>query len=65
VTERLQVQGSFVIFLSSNQVFDGTTPYRHSDEAVCPLNEYGRQKAAFENWLLGRSKPAAILRLTK
>src|SRR5437016_3263455 len=41
-------QGAFVVFLSTNHVFDGTRPYRPPHEATCPLNEYGRQKAMAE-----------------
>jgi len=62
---RLMAQGTQVIFLSSNQVFDGTKSYRHADESTCPLNEYGRQKAMLEAWLQKNYPAAAILRLTK
>lgn len=62
---RLQSQGSFVVFLSSNQVFDGNEPFVAPSAPTCPQNEYGRQKAAVESWLLARPQPAAVLRLTK
>jgi dTDP-4-dehydrorhamnose reductase len=65
LAERLQAGGSSIVFLSTNQVFDGRRPYRHADEPTSPLNEYGRQKAEFEHWLLSRHQPAAVLRLTK
>ncbi len=63
--ERLQAHGTFVVFLSSNQVFDGSVPYRKAGEVTCPINQYGAQKAELESWLLARSDPAAVLRLTK
>lgn len=62
---KLLAQGTYVVFLSTNQVFDGETPHRRADEPVSPRNEYGRQKAAFEHWLLAQNRPAAVLRLTK
>jgi dTDP-4-dehydrorhamnose reductase len=49
----------------SNHVFDGTRPYRRPQEPTCPLNEYGRQKAAAEEQILGLGTSAAVLRLTK
>jgi dTDP-4-dehydrorhamnose reductase len=54
IAKKLLTRGSFVVFLSSNQVFDGGMPARDAE-----------QKAEFERWLLTSRKPAAILRLTK
>lgn len=65
LAERVQSYGGLVVFLSSNQVFDGSKPYRRAEELQCPVNEYGRQKAGFERWLMERNCPSAILRLTK
>jgi dTDP-4-dehydrorhamnose reductase len=61
----LAAQGAYVVFLSTNHVFDGTRPYRRPDEATCPFNEYGRQKAAAEVQVLSLGTSAAALRLTK
>jgi len=61
----VQSYGGLVVFLSSNQVFDGSKPYRKADETQCPVSEYGRQKAEFEQWLSKCPTPSAILRLTK
>jgi dTDP-4-dehydrorhamnose reductase len=65
LTEQLQERGTFVVFLSSNHVFDGRKPYPKASDPTSPVNEYGRQKVAFEEWLLSRKQPAAVLRLTK
>lgn len=65
VARRLQDKGAFLVFLSSNQVFDGGKPYRKAKEPQGAVNEYGRQKAEFEQWLLHSGHPAAVLRLTK
>ena len=65
LAERLVAAGTFVIFLSSNQVFDGSRAHRPRDDAPCPISEYGRQKAAAER-AIGRLAPSAcIVRLTK
>jgi len=61
----LAAAGAFVLYLSTNQVFDGTLPYRRPDEGPCPLSEYGRQKAAAERRILDLGEKAAVLRLTK
>jgi len=63
--ERIQSYSGLPVFLSSNAVFDGSKPYRQAGEQTCPVNEYGRQKAVLEQWLLHRPHLSAILRLTK
>src|SRR5437868_5137012 len=45
LTERLLAEGAAVLFLSTNQVFDGTVPQVAADAPFCPVSEYGRQKA--------------------
>jgi dTDP-4-dehydrorhamnose reductase len=65
LAEKLAQEGMHIVFLSSNQVYDGLKPYREASEPPCPANEYGRQKAAFETWLLARANSASVLRLTK
>jgi dTDP-4-dehydrorhamnose reductase len=61
----LAAAGAFVLYLSTNQVFDGTLPYRRPNEAPFPLSEYGRQKAAAERKIIELGDKAAVLRLTK
>ena len=65
LARRLADQGCFVVFVSSNLVFDGARPRRHPDEAACPHTEYGRQKAAAEAGLASLGDRVAIVRLTK
>src|ERR1051325_8427367 len=61
----LIAQGAFVIYLSSNLVFDGSLPRRRAEDPVCPLTEYGRQKAEVERRLTALDARAAIVRFTK
>ena len=62
---RLAEQGAFVVFLSTNLVFDGTKPLRRADEPLSPQTEYGRQKAAVETGLQSLGRRHAVVRLTK
>jgi len=65
LTEKLVAAGSFVVFPSSNLVFDGTRPARLAADPTCPLTEYGRQKAAVESEFANYGSRVAIVRLTK
>jgi dTDP-4-dehydrorhamnose reductase len=68
LADRLMARGVSVLFLSTNQVFDGTRPKVSPDAPHSPITEYGRQKARTENALrerMAQGKPAAILRLAK
>ena len=66
--EKLLARGIHVLFLSTNQVFDGRVPHLPADAPHSPVSEYGRQKARVEAALLGHmasGAPVAILRLAK
>ncbi len=66
--EWLVAQDIHVVFLSTNQVFDGMTSHVRADAPTCPVSEYGRQKAHVEATLrqhMDRGAPVAILRLGK
>jgi dTDP-4-dehydrorhamnose reductase len=65
LADRLAARGIPFIFLSSNQVFDGSTSHRRSDEPTSPRTVYGCQKTQVERYVLERYDTAAILRLTK
>jgi dTDP-4-dehydrorhamnose reductase/SAM-dependent methyltransferase len=53
----------FLVFLSTNQVFDGTIPHRGAGDEPCPRTEYGRQKAEAERAILALG--GAVVRFTK
>lgn len=65
LAERLVSAGAFVIFPSTNLVFDGSIPYTPAEEPTCPRTEYGRQKAAAEQRLLALGEQVAVIRPTK
>ena len=64
LAEFLSKRSKYLLFLSSNQVFDGSMPNRQCSDAVCPINEYGRQKVDAEKGFF-QIPNAAVLRLTK
>jgi|TARA_B100000315_G_C14450851_1_gene529027 dTDP-4-dehydrorhamnose reductase len=64
IAKKLSSKGSYILYLSSSQVFDGSKPLRSPSEKVCPINEYGRQKVVAEREIL-RLGNAAVLRITK
>ena len=65
LAERLAQSGTFVVFLSTNLVFDGTVPFVKADAPLCPQTEHGRQKAEAEKRILGLGSLSSVVRLTK
>src|SRR3984893_6346740 len=68
LVDKLRARGIAVLFLSTNQVFDGRTPHERAEAPHSPVSEYGRQKARAEAALLHQMEsgaPVAILRLAK
>ncbi|MBU1042611.1 MAG: sugar nucleotide-binding protein [Proteobacteria bacterium] len=65
LADRLVRSGWFVFFLSTNLVFDGSTPLCAASAPVNPRTEYGRQKAEAEARLQALGSSVAILRLSK
>jgi len=64
LAKKLVDSGAFVVFPSTNMIFDGLKPDYNENDFVCPLNEYGRQKAEAEKSLLEIGN-CAIVRFTK
>ena len=66
LVERLVARGIYVLFLSTNQVFDGTRAHVPAGAPLCPVSEYGREKADTETRLQAMLAEAlGILRLAK
>ena len=68
VVDKLLRRDIYVLFLSTNQVFDGRLPQVPPDAPYSPVSEYGRQKARTESTLrdyMARGAPVGILRLAK
>lgn len=55
----------FVIYLSTDKVFDGSVAYRLAGDPLSPITEYGRQKAEAERRIGQWRNSVAIVRLTK
>lgn len=65
LAKELAKRGTFIIFLSTNLVYDGSIPFTKADDPVFPQTEHGRQKAEAERHLLSLGSLASIVRLTK
>ena len=65
LAKRLIEAGTFVVFISSNQVFDGEMPLMKTTDPVNPLTEYGTQKAEAESQMLAWGEKVAIVRFSK
>ena len=68
LVDKLLKRDIYVLFLSTNQVFDGSVPQVRPDAPHSPVSEYGRQKARTESALsdyIARGAPVGILRLAK
>lgn len=61
---RLADAGARIVFLSTNLVFDGSTPFTPTTAARCPRTAYGRMKAEAEERLLALGG-TTVVRLTK
>lgn len=65
LARRLVEAGAFIVFPSTNLVFDGGAPFMKSEDIVTPQTEYGRQKAEAESQLLQLGNRIAIVRFSK
>ncbi|HYM72313.1 MAG TPA: sugar nucleotide-binding protein [Stellaceae bacterium] len=68
LAERLVERGIYVLFLSTDKVFDGARPLMPADAPLAPISEYGRQKAltdAHFQAMIAAGFPVGILRLAK
>lgn len=64
ITNRFAPTGAFVIFLSTDKVFDGTEVSVPANHPTNPQTVYGHQKAAAEE-IVKKFANSAIVRLTK
>ena len=60
----LSERGTYVIFLSTDKVYDGSRKYRSPDDNISPITEYGRQKAEAEQSILQLTN-GVVLRVAK
>ncbi len=64
LAKKLVNSGAFVVFPSTNMVFDGAKPNYKETDKVCPVTEYGLQKVETEIELLKMGN-CAIIRFSK
>lgn len=62
---RLVAAGARIVFLSTNMVFDGGTPFTPATAPRSPKTAYGRMKAEAEERLLSLGSCTTVVRLTK
>lgn len=65
IAEQAVKKGAFVVFLSTNQVFDGTKSGVGPEEPRSPRSVYGKLKAEAESALSRLGDSVAIVRLSK
>lgn len=65
LARRLLDAGIFLIYISTNAVFDGTKSHANSGDSRNPQTNYGKQKAEVEEELLKMDKKVAIVRFGK
>lgn len=65
LAKHLVSEGVFVIYPSSNLVFDGETEFTKEYERKSPRTEYGRQKVEVERQLLALGRGVSIVRFSK
>jgi dTDP-4-dehydrorhamnose reductase len=65
LVKRLVDQGARVVHMSSSHVFDGEKPGCTEDDPICPVTEYGRQKATAEAAMLGLGEAVSVVRCTR
>ena len=63
--ENLVESGAFVIYLSSNLVFDGSVSYRLPTDSPCPVTEHGRHRAKVESKISHFGESISIVRFSK
>lgn len=56
--------GARMVLISTDYVFDGTKPPYSEIDTVCPLNAYGREKLAAEDWMQKNLSRFTIARTT-
>jgi|LWDU01.1.fsa_nt_gi dTDP-4-dehydrorhamnose reductase len=65
IVKKLSDSSTYIVFFSSNQVFDGVDPFKKSTDKKKPITEYGKQKSEIEDLLLEYSNNVCIIRMTK
>ena len=66
IIKKILKKNCFVLFISSNAVFDGSKKFYSINDKKKPTTVYGRSKALVEDWIISKNfRNCSILRLTK
>lgn len=63
--ERLRQMGYYIIFCSTDSVFDGLKGNYVETDQPCPINEYGETKRKVEQYIIHECPDVCIFRLSK
>ena len=63
IASAVEKTGAAMLYISTDYVFDGTSPPYSPDSAANPLNDYGRMKLAGEQECFSNSSRPIVLRL--
>jgi len=63
IAEAAEACGAFILYMSTNYVFDGKNPPYYPESVTNPLNDYGRMKLEGEKIVADRCSNAIILRI--
>ena len=62
VAQASREHGARLVHISTDHLFDGTSPMRTEDDPIAPLNVYARTKAEAENTVLEACPDALVIR---
>jgi len=63
LAEAASSKGAWILYISTDYVFNGKNPPYSEDDAPCPVNCYGRTKLAGEKATISACRESAVLRI--
>lgn len=65
ILDEIKQIGAKAVFFSSEAVFDGKRGFYNESDLVCPITEYGRQKAEVERYIEKNFKRYLVFRVSR